>query len=329
MSEKSGFQLGKIPDILTATDPLGKARSGSTYNLPLGKLQSFKNHPFKIYEGERFTDMMESIKANGVIIPIIVRPLDGGTYEILSGHNRVGAAKAAGLEVIPAIVREGLSDDEALLIVTETNLIQRSFADLSHSERAVALAARHDAIKRQGKRTDLIKEIENMVNASNIADSETCSQVGHKLKSMDKTGQDYGISKNTVARYLRINKLIQPHKKRIDDGGISLLAGVALSYLSEKEQQIVDDVLRENEYRVDMKKAELLRSVSGNKGLDRDNADRILSGAGCKKKNASQRTNTFKISSKIMSKYFNPGDKPDEIENIINKALELYYSQNQ
>ena len=105
-------------------------------NLQIDRLVPFKSHPFKLYEGKRFTDMAESIKANGVMLPIIVRPSENSTHEILSGHNRVNAAKAAGLDTVPAIVREGLTEDEAKLIVTETNLLQRSFADLSHSERA-------------------------------------------------------------------------------------------------------------------------------------------------------------------------------------------------
>jgi ParB family chromosome partitioning protein len=129
--------------------------------LELSKLVHFKDHPFKLYKGQRFDDMVDSIKANGIYIPIIVRLINDktGNYEILSGHNRVEASKAVGLDKIPAIIKENLSDEEAKLIVTETNLIQRSFSDLSHSERAAALSTHHEATKKQGKRTDLINEI--------------------------------------------------------------------------------------------------------------------------------------------------------------------------
>ena len=122
-------------------------------HIGIEQLVPFADHPFKLYEGRRFADMVESVRANGVLVPIVVRPGADDQFEILSGHNRVAAAREAGLSEIPAIVREGLTDEEALLIVTETNLIQRSFADLKHSERAVAIAAHHRATKHQGKRT--------------------------------------------------------------------------------------------------------------------------------------------------------------------------------
>ena len=216
------FQLKSMADInkglFSSTDPSAKIKGEPVYNLPLNKLVLFKNHPFKLYTGQQFDDMVESIKANGVLVPIIVRPIDDFTYEILSGHNRVAGAKEAGLERIPAIVREGLSDEETLLIVTETNLLQRSFADLSHSERAVTLAMHHEAIKKQGRRTDLIQEIENMVNASNINALETSYPLGTKFDGKQVVGDKYELSREGVARYLRINKLILPHKDRLDKG---------------------------------------------------------------------------------------------------------------
>jgi len=195
----SGFKLKSFENIFASTDPNGKQKSEPIYNLRLDKLFPYKNHPFKPYQGQRFDDMVESIKTNGVIMPIIVRPIDEFTYEILSGHNRVEASRSAELETIPAIVKEELSDEEALLIVTETNLIQRSFTDLSHSERALTLAMHHEAIKQQGKRTDLINEIENMLNASNSADSETFSPMEKKLRSHEAIGEQYSLSKESVA----------------------------------------------------------------------------------------------------------------------------------
>jgi len=139
-------------------------------HINIEKLIPFANHPFKLYEGQRFIDMVESIRANGVLSPIIVRPTNGDNYEILSGHNRVNAAREAGLTEVPAIVKNDLTDEEALFIVTETNLVQRSFADMKHSERAAALSALYTAMKKQGYRSDLIDEIEN-----------TCAQFGHTL----------------------------------------------------------------------------------------------------------------------------------------------------
>ncbi|MDR2903976.1 MAG: chromosome partitioning protein ParB, partial [Clostridiales bacterium] len=244
-------------------------------------------------------------------------------YEILSGHNRAAAAKAAELETIFAIIREGLTDDEALLIVTETNLLQRSFADLSHSERAVTLTMHHDAIKKQGRRTDLIQEIENMVNASNSNEFSTSSPMAKKLTSMDKIGHDYALSKDSVARYLRINKLIAAHKTRLDNGELAIRAAVSLSYLSEEQQRIIDDILDSSHYKIDMKKADALRQTAEKKELLHEDVEQILSG---EKKTKAARPAGFKLKSRIMTKYFTPGQRQDEIESTIIQALDFYYA---
>lgn len=131
------------------------------------KLIQYRNHPFKLYDDERFDNMVKSIKEFGVIVPIIIRPI-GTEYEILSGHNRVNAAKKAGLLKVPVIIKDSLQDDEAMLIVTKTNLMQRSFSDMLHSERATALQQHHKALASQGKRTDILKEIETYLKADEI-----------------------------------------------------------------------------------------------------------------------------------------------------------------
>ena len=197
---RTGF---KLQDMFDQTDGGKKSQNNSDTNICLENLCSFKNHPFKIYTGERFTDMIDSIRDNGVLLPIIVRPIDNYTYEILSGHNRVEAARAAGLDTIPAIIRENLTDEDALL------------TDLSHSERAVTLAMHHEAIKKQGKRTDLIREIESIMNdtfLSNNESSEISVLIGRKLNSREKTALEYGLNNTTVARYLRVNKLLMRTK---------------------------------------------------------------------------------------------------------------------
>jgi len=291
----------------------------------------FKNHPFKLYEGNRFEDMVESVKENGIIMPIIVRPLEDEIYEILSGHNRVEAAKAAGFETVPATIRESLSDDEALLIVTETNLIQRSFTDLSHSERAAALGVHHDAIKNQGKRTDLINEMEillkNSNNLSNNADFETCSQFENKLKAHEKTANIYGLNRNTVARYIRIyNNFSKALYSFLDSGELPFIAAVELSYMSSKNQDDLALILAENpELKIDIKKAELLRSFSGLEELTPQMINNIVSGVVIKRRNrASLPVQSFKIKAKILSKYFKPEQKPAEIEAELIEALEFY-----
>ena len=129
--------------------------------LALTDLIPFENHPFKPYNGHQLLALMESIKANGVIVPIIVRPLsEPNKYEILAGHNRVKALKELKRDTVPALIRNDLTETEALLVVTETNLIQRQFDEMLHSERARAITVHYEAMRNtQGYRTDLLKEI--------------------------------------------------------------------------------------------------------------------------------------------------------------------------
>jgi ParB family chromosome partitioning protein len=302
----------------------------SITNIDITKLRPFFGHPFRLYEGQRFADMAESIKADGVFIPIIVQPIEyeDGYYEILSGHNRTEAAKAAGLTTIPAIIREHLTRDEARLIVTETNLIQRSFTNLSHSERAEALSMRHEAMKCQGKRTDLINEIETLLkngeNPSRNAAFETSGQMGNKSKTMAKVGEEYGLSKNSVARYLRVAKLIDSLKKRLDDGEYSVRAAVEISYLAEDEQMKLDMALNTSTAKLDMKKAAIIREYSSKNPLSADDINNILSGILKKKRNSSMKIRAFTLKSEIVSQYFTADQSPTEIEAICIKAL-LYY----
>ena len=277
----------------------------------LDSLIPFPNHPFELYEGQRFTDMVESIRANGVLVPIVIRPATDGKYEILSGHNRVEAAKEAGLESVPAVIREGLTEDAALLIVTETNLIQRSFADLKHSERAIILATHYEAMKKNpGYRSDLLQEIDELAR----------SPVGNRSRTSDKLGAQYGLSKNTVARYLRVNKLNPELKDRLNNDGISMRVAVSLSYLRSKEQAIVEGLLAEGR-KVSMKQADLLREESAKEELKKDAIKRVFEPGyfGAKVK-------PVKFSGQFLSQYFSESQSSEEIESEVAKALELYFS---
>jgi len=330
MSDKSknakkynfGFKLND--NLFKSTEP----ENISPYeikNILISKLLPFANHPFKLYEGKRFDDMRESIKENGVMLPIIARPADGGNYEILSGHNRTEAAKAAGLEFVPAIIREDLNEAEAMLIVTETNLIQRSFADLSHVEKSIALAMHYEAVKRQGSRAELINEIEYLLknngNISNNAHFEAGAQLGHQLKSRDITALKYGLSKNTVARYLRVNKLIDPLKERLDNKEFGIVPAVEISYLSSEEQEKLNILLGNQTYKLDIKKASQLREFSEQKKLGADDAEDILSGLVNQKSGGKI---NVKLKQKNLARYFKPEQKSEEIEAEIFQALEFY-----
>jgi ParB family chromosome partitioning protein len=320
-NKKYNFNLKKPEDVVNTnlfavTNPEDKKPYDDTKNIRIDKLKPFKNHPFKLYEGQRFEDMVESIKEHGVLLPIIVRLIDNDNYEILSGHNRTEAAKAAGLEYIPAVVREDLSEDEAMLIVTETNLRQRSFADLSHSERAVTLAMHHEAIKRQGKRTDLINEIEDLLNVNGA----TSAPMARKLESREKVGQEYDLSKDTVARYLRVNRLSDELKNRVDNDEIAIRAAVEISYLSEEEQNILNMTLDNPAYKLDMKKAAQLREFSAKKTLTADAIEEILTGSA----STTIKPQKITLKTKSLKRYFTPEQTAEEIEAEIFEALAFF-----
>lgn len=164
--------------------------------------------------------MVQSIRDHGILNPVIVRKVYGG-YEMLAGHNRMNAAQIAGMTEVPAIVKADLSDEEAYIYVIETNLMQRSFADLLPSEKATVMEAHYSKVCCQGKRNDIIRELQIM---NGETPSETCGHNGHRLKSRDALAEEYGYSSRNVARYLRINSLIRPFKDLVDNNKIDCAA---------------------------------------------------------------------------------------------------------
>lgn len=295
-------------------------------NIDLENLIPFSNHPFKLYEGERLNNMVESIKELGVITPIIVQPGQDGLYEILAGHNRHNAAKIAGLKKIPAIVKEGLTEEEAMLIVTETNLIQRSFEDLSYSERVAAISERYKAMKRQGKRTDLINEIKRLANVEKIENEPTSHQLETRTRTDAKLGQEYNLSRNMIARYVRLSQLNKSLLSRLDNGEIAFMTAVTLSFIRDDEQQIIEDILVKHSFKIDMKRAELLRKYSEEGNLTGEAVKAILSGEilkGVKDKN----NNAIKLKPKFLNKYFEADVSKTEVEETIAKALDLYFNK--
>lgn len=145
--------------------------------LPVKSIKPFHEHPFHLYEGERLEDMIASIKEHGVLNPVIVQKVENG-YEMLSGHNRLNAAKLAGLKEVPAIVKTGLSEEEAYVYVIETNLMQRSFSDLLISEKAAVLKARYEKGTCRGKRNDIVREIARLEGKE--LNDVTCGHSDHK-----------------------------------------------------------------------------------------------------------------------------------------------------
>lgn len=164
---------------------------------------------------------MESIKVHGILNPVIVRKIERG-YEMLAGHNRLNAAKIAGLTEVPAIVKENLSDENAYVYVIETNLMQRSFTDLQPSEKAAVLAERYDKVLYQRNREYIINELKEL---------EGDTKGGHDVhlsKNRDGIGEEYGLSGRSVARLLRVNELVPELKDKLDAGKISLVTAVQL-----------------------------------------------------------------------------------------------------
>lgn len=292
----------------------------TTENLPFSSLEFYAKHPFKLYEGKRLADMVESIKENGIIVPIIVRPIKDrkGKYEILSGHNRVNAAKEAGKDEIPAVIRADLTEEAAKLIVTETNLIQRSFADLSHCERATVIETHYLALEENEYRTELLEEVKA------LAVSNGDSKGKGKVKSLRGLGNDYGLDKSTIARYLRISKLIPELKIMLDEERngkkMPIRAAVSLSYLHENEQLMVSELLKNTAYSFDMKKAEALRDKSENDGLSDEDIRNLLSD---EPKEA--RGRSVRIKESVYSKYFNDEKSKEDITDIIEQALQMWF----
>ena len=302
------------------TQPVNK--HGVVY-IPIEQLTPFRGHPFRLYEGERLDDMVSSIKANGVLVPVIVRKVDD-ILEILSGHNRVEASKLADKSEVPAIVFEDISDEDAMVYVIETNLIQRSFSDMCHSEKAAVIALHHSKMFSQGKRNDILEQLQMLEKPHGYEDDDTSSQVAKKLTTIEKVGEAYSLSKDTVARYLRIHRLNSTLKLSLDNGNIAFMSAVTLSFLKEAEQSLVANCMERNGLSVDMKKADMLRKFSDKGRLDGESVYRILTGADVHKPD---RTPSVKVNKTVYAKYFKPNQPAKEVQEIVEKALEMYFEQ--
>jgi ParB family transcriptional regulator, chromosome partitioning protein len=326
-------KLGSIDELLKLSEqsnheaePL--SLKGDFQSIPVNKIRFFKDHPFHLYEGERLADMVDSISANGILVPVIIRRIEpdetGHEYEMLSGHNRMNAALLIGLELLPSIIKEKLSNEEALLYVVETNVLQRSFSEMLPSEKAKVLSLRHSEMFSQGKRNDIIDELKKLENPQYNKENETSAPMGQRPTSRDKVAEEYGLSKNSVSRLLRIDKLTPELKQRVDARELPLRCAVHLSYLAEDEQTIVNQVLADNRFKVDMKKSELLQSYSGK--LNTDHANKILSGETTRKPRGQTPPPPFKLKHKVYAKYFSSQSKASEVEAIIDKALDMYFN---
>ena len=282
--------------------------------IPTEKIVPFHNHPFRLYEGERLADMVESIKEHGVLNPVIVQKV-ADKYEMLAGHNRWNATKIAGVSEIPAIVKEGLSEEEAYVYVIETNLMQRSFTDLLPSEKAAVLAERYEKVMCQGKRNDILEEIARL---NGVDASDTCGHDVHKSKNRDSIGEDYGMTGRNIARYMRLNQTTEQIKEMVDTGTMAMVTAVELSYLSEEEQKQVCAVLDEQGVKIKNIQAVELHNAAGS--LTEDMVKSILVGK-VKEKPVSD----SKMFAQIKKKYFK-GKSTEEVMEVLEQALASWFA---
>jgi ParB family chromosome partitioning protein len=287
--------------------------------IPVDMLVPYHNHQYSLYDGERRDDMVESIRKNGVISPIVCRPNPDGTdtYEILIGHNRWNCSKLSGLDTIPAIIKEKLTEEEAQTYVDESNLLQRGFNDLKISEQARIIARRYSEMFSQGKRNDIINEIRAL-----NGESESNGN------SREKVAEEYGLGRNTIARLVRISKLCDGILAWLDKGQLAVRAGVELSYLTAEEQSTLLEINTADNNDMLMKISESqardLRVLSADckKESLELSGNQMLKVLAIKKKKPDKK---IAINPNTYKKYFTDKSN-DEIQQIVEQALEMYYN---
>ncbi len=323
------INLSSNTDEILGIDELRNKENEKIQEILISKIREFKNHPFRVCAGVQFDELIESIKTNGVLNPAIVRKVEhdenGYEYEMISGHRRKKASEIAGLETIPCIIRD-LDDDQSTIIMVDSNM-QRE--NILPSEKAFAYKMKLEAIKRQGQRTDLTsrqfgEKSEGDLTSRQFGEKSesdlTSRQPVERLESADIIGRDTGESGRQVQRYIRLTYLIPSILKMVDEKQIAFNPAVELSYIDEKEQQMLDLVLKENKYKVDQNKATMLRENSGR--LNIELVTNIILGD---KESKTNKPKPIKIKPAVISKYFRSNETKEEIENIVEKALDNYF----
>lgn len=300
-------------------DDVGIAEQKDIQNIEINLLENYHNHPFTLYTGKRLEDMVESIKENGILNPVIVLKKETGTYKILSGHNRVNAAKLAKLKTVPCIVKENLTEEQVYTYVIETNLMQRSFSDLLPTEKALVLKMRYEKIARQGKRNDLQKEINNLEQG--IIERENKTE--DKTDSRKNIGKEYNLSGASIARYLRLNNLTDIWKQAIDNDEIGLTVAVDLSYLPKEIQEYLYQKCEELELSLKPSDAKTLHLMNRQEELSQEMITSYLLNL---KKPKIKEYQNIKLSQSAYKKFFQNESK-EAVGEIIEKALEMYFRE--
>lgn len=297
----ANISLSSYDDIFETDESRADSQLEKVQKIPISELVPFKNHPFKVVDDEAMLRTTESIAQFGVLTPLIARPKEDGTYEIISGHRRAHAAEAAGLTEVPVIVRD-MDDDAATVLMVDSNLQRESILP---SERAFAYKMKLEAMKRQGVRTDLQGE-------------GTSAQVGRKLETADLIGQDTGDSRNQVRRYIRLTNLIPELLDMVDQKQISFNPAVELSYLTPEEQQHVIEAMDFTQAAPSLSQAQRLKKLSQEGGCTLEAMQEIL---GEVKKGDLERV-AFK--SEQLRKYFPKSYSPKQMQDTIIKLLEQW-----
>lgn len=273
--------------------------------LAISELHPFKDHPFRVLDDDRMMETVESVKEYGVLVPIIARPMADGGYEIVSGHRRKRACELAGMNEIPAIVRD-LDDDEAVIIMVDSNL-QRE--NILPSERAKAYQMKLEAIKHQGERRDL-----------------TSDQVGQKLRvAVERVAENAGESKSQVQRFIRLNNLEPPLIDKVDAGKLAFTPAVELSYLKPEEQQWLDTALENTQQTPSLSQAQRMKRESKQGTLSEQGIMEIMT----ENKQTIPVKGSVVLPQEKLTKYFPRSYTTEQMEKVIFKLLDYWMRKRQ
>ncbi len=300
MSKGTAIDLGlreALDDLFSTQEDRDNAKRTFLRDIPVGEIEDFPDHPFKVRMDEDMENLVESVKVRGVLSPVLVRPMPDGSYQMVSGHRRKRASELAGLETVPCIVRE-LTDDEATILMVDSNLQRERVLP---SERAFAYKMKLDALNRQGVRTDL-----------------TSCPVVTKLNSADEVGKAQGESARQVFRYIRLTYLIQPLLDLVDEDRIAFRPAVELSYLTQSEQQALYESISYEDATPSLAQAIKMKEFSKDGRL---NEDVILSIMSEEKPNQREK---YSFKADRLKQYIPMGLSPQQREDYVVKALDHY-----
>ena len=288
-------------DIFSTEESRQEQQREQVQQIPIGELFPLKNHPFKVLDDESMQRTVESVEQYGVLSPLIARPRPEGGYEIISGHRRQHAAQLAGLDTLPVIVRQ-MDDDAAVLLMVDSNL-QRE--NILPSERAFAYKMKLEALKNQGARSDL-----------------TSVQVAPKL-STEKIGEEVGMSKDNVKRYIRLTNLVPELLDMVDEKKIAFNPAVELSYLDEAQQRDFLEAMEDTQNAPSLSQAQRLKKLAQEGHFSYDVAFAVM---GEEKKDELDKV---VIKNDTLRKYFPRSYTPKQMEDTIIKLLEQWQRKQQ